>query len=276
MDKKTSPVVAFIGAGHIALAFIKGFIASGTLKGGDIIIYDINISQYEKFNDLNIKRAVSYKDLAEAEYIFICVRPNNVKDALSGLRDSGIGLEGKTFVSVCAGVPISFINTCLGFEASVIRTMPSTPMLVGMGAVAISKNDKVNKKSFEYICRIISEIAVITVIDEELMNGVISVNGSSPAYVYLFVKAMLDGAEENGIPRENAMPLILRTVEGAIQMIRRSEKPIEKLIEEVSSPNGTTIKALEKLHEGDFESDVKKAMAACTKRANEITAELVN
>ncbi|MDD4125143.1 MAG: pyrroline-5-carboxylate reductase [Eubacteriales bacterium] len=274
MENKAIPVVAFVGAGNIASAFIRGFITTGILPEGNIIIFDKYTGQYDNYKDINVIKAKSCNDIAAADYVFICVKPYQVSEALNGLKDSGIELKGKTFISVCAGVPISYINSCLGFEAPVIRTMPSTPMLVGMGAVAISKNDITDKKSFEYICRIISEIAVITVLEESQMNGIISVNGSSPAYVYLFIKAMLDGAEENGIAKENALPLILKTVEGSVQMVRRSGKSIERLIEEVSSPNGTTLKALEKLYEGNFEADIKAAMNACTVRANEITQEL--
>jgi pyrroline-5-carboxylate reductase len=215
MECKKTPVLAFIGAGNMAGALVRGFISSDSVPEGNIIIYNRHFSKYDNYSDLKIIKARSYTEFAEADYIFICVKPYQVSTAISELIGSGIVLKDKTYISICAGVPISFINDCLGFEAPVIRTMPSTPMLVGMGAVAISKNDIVNKKSFEYICRIISTIATVAIIDESQMNGVISVNGSSPAYVYLFIKAMLEGAIANGISEENALPLILKTIEGS-------------------------------------------------------------
>lgn len=274
MESKKAPVLAFIGAGNIAGAIVRGLVSSGSVPEGNIIIYNRHFSKYDNYSDLQIVKAKSYNEFAEADYIFICVKPYQVSTAISELVNSEIGLKDKTYISVCAGVPISFINNCLGFEAPVIRTMPSTPMLVGMGAVAISKNDKVSKKGFEFICRIISNIATVSIIEESQMNGIISVNGSSPAYVYLFIKAMLEGAQANGISEENALPLILKTIEGSVQMVRNSDKGIDKLIADVSSPNGTTLKALEKLYEGNFEQTIIDAMTACTKRADEITAEL--
>ncbi|NLN55976.1 MAG: pyrroline-5-carboxylate reductase [Clostridiales bacterium] len=276
MNNTAMPVVGFLGAGNIANAFIRGFINTKTIPEGNIIIFDNIFSQYEKFNDIKVIKATNLSEFEKADFIFICVKPNNVKTALSMFKETGIDLEEKTFVSVCAGVPVEFIKNCLGFEASVIRTMPSTPMLVGMGAVAIARNPKVKKETFEFVYNFISKIAVTAVLEESQMNPVISVNGSSPAYVYLFIKALLDGAEDNGISKDDALPLILKTVEGTVEMVRRSGKSIEELIKDVASPNGTTLKALEKLYEGNFERTVSDAMTACTGRADEITAELTS
>ena len=90
----------------------------------------------------------------------------------------------------------------------------------------------------------LKRVSVVEVTDESLLNPIISVNGSSPAYCYLFIKAMLDSAAAQGISAEIAQPLILQTVEGAVEMVRRSGKSIDALIREVSSPGGTTLAAL--------------------------------
>ncbi|MGI6717377.1 MAG: pyrroline-5-carboxylate reductase [Eubacteriales bacterium] len=275
MEKNKIPVIGFLGAGNIANAFIRGFINSLVLPEGNIIIFDNNISQYKKFDTYNIIKADSVSQLDNADYIFICVKPGHVKGAVSMLKESGISLKDKTFISVCAGVPVSFINACFGFNAAVIRTMPSTPMMVGKGAVAIARNPDVQKEKFDYVCDLISKVAVTSVLDESQLNAVIAVNGSSPAYVYLFIKAMLDGSNKLGIDEAHALPLILRTIEGAAEMVRRSDMSLDELIKEVAVPNGTTIGALEKLYEGNFENTIANAMDACTKRADEITAELI-
>lgn len=120
----------------------------------------------------------------------------------------------------------------------------------------------------------LKRVSVVEVTDESLLNPIISVNGSSPAYCYLFIKAMLDGAAAQGISAEIAQPLILQTVEGAVEMVRRSGKPIDTLIREVSSPGGTTLAALASFEKSGFVQSVAEAMRACTVRADEITAEL--
>ena len=156
----------------------------------------------------------------------------------------------------------------------VIRTMPNTPLLLGQGAVAISKNSFVDDKIFQYICRLFSNIAEIAVISEEMMNSIISVNGSSPAYVYLFYKSMLENAIAQGIPADKAEPLILQSISGAITMIKKSGKDVDTLIKDVSSPNGTTLAALSVLYEKNFSGIVSDAMFACTARANEMAKEI--
>jgi pyrroline-5-carboxylate reductase len=152
--------------------------------------------------------------------------------------------------------------------------MPNTPMLVGKGASAISANDNVTKKDFQYICRLFSGISLVSVLEEENMNRVISVNGSSPAYVYAFIRGMLNGAIEQGIDEKQALPLILRTIEGAVKMVEKSDVSIDTLIERVCSPGGTTLEAMKVFSEKDFEKIIAEAMTACTNRADEITETL--
>jgi pyrroline-5-carboxylate reductase len=152
--------------------------------------------------------------------------------------------------------------------------MPSTPILVGEGVLAVCRNDLVNAKEFQFFCRMMSSVAYVTVISEEEMNPIISVHGSSPAYVYLFVKSMLDAAEKQGIDASVALPLILKTIKGSITMIEKSEVSIDQLISNVASPNGTTLAALNSFEADDLSGTVSRAMQACTDRANEISKEL--
>jgi pyrroline-5-carboxylate reductase len=119
-----------------------------------------------------------------------------------------------------------------------------------------------------------SGISVLSVLEEENMNRVISVNGSSPAYVYAFIRGMLEGAKEQGIDEKQALPLILRTIEGAVTMVEKSDVSIDTLIDRVCSPGGTTLAAMKVLSEKGFEDSVKEAMTACTSRADEITQSL--
>ena len=102
------------------------------------------------------------------------------------------------------------------------------------------------------------------------MNTVISVNGSSPAYIYLFAKAMRDYAAEQGIDEKSAMELICSTLIGSAEMLMKSGDDVDTLIKKVSSPGGTTLAALEVLDKGGFYENIKDAMAACTKRAEEL------
>ena len=112
---------------------------------------------------------------------------------------------------------------------------------------------------------------VAEILDETQMNSVIAVNGSSPAYVYLFAKAMIDYAKQQGISEDKALRLVCATLKGSAEMLENSGDTAEVLIKKVSSPGGTTLKALEKLEEKDFYNGIIEAMDACTNRANELS-----
>jgi pyrroline-5-carboxylate reductase len=106
------------------------------------------------------------------------------------------------------------------------------------------------------------------------MNEIVSVNGSGPAYVYMLAKAMIDGAVSQGIENEVAKRLVIETIIGSARMISATGEPIEDLIKKVSSPNGTTVKAVEQLEKRGFEQAVSDAMLNCTKRAYQLEKEL--
>ncbi|MBQ3229502.1 MAG: pyrroline-5-carboxylate reductase, partial [Clostridia bacterium] len=232
-------------------------------------------SKFDKFNKLGI---ITGNDLcsicSNPDFVFLAVKPNIVSNVMARLSEIPGLLDNATIVSFAAAVSIEHIVKSYGSGIPVIRTMPSTPILVGEGVIAVTKNDRVSPKNFEFFCRIMSTIAHVTVISEDLMNPIIAVHGSSPAYVYLFVKAMLDGAEEQGIERSVALPLILKTIKGSVTMIEKCDDSIEQLISNVASPNGTTLAALNSFENDDFCGSVSRAMQACTKRSNEISSEL--
>lgn len=265
----------FIGGGNIAGAVACGLVRCGAVAPECITVCDTDASKYQKFRQCGIKATNTPGSASkDADFIFIAVKPNVVKTAIHNLFAECEVNTDAVFVSFAAAVPSAFIENCAGRELKIIRTMPSTPILIGEGVIAAAKNERVAKKEFECFCRILSEVAHVEVTDESALNPIISVNGSSPAYVYLFVKAMADAAEKQGIPRETALPLILQTIKGSVSMIQKSGETIEKLIENVSSPNGTTVAALDSFRRDDFEGTVERAMRACTERADEISGEL--
>ncbi len=265
----------FIGGGNIAGAVACGLVSSGTVPAEYVSVYDIDSSKLARFSSLGIN---VYSELSsaptDADFVFLAVKPAIVKTVLKELSAIEGMLDKATVVSFAAAVTIQHITESCGREIPVIRTMPSTPILVGEGVLAVCHNELVAPKNFEFFCRMMSSVAYVTPINEQLMNPIISVHGSSPAYVYLFVKAMLDAASEQGISPESALPLILKTIKGSVSMIESSNRPIDQLINEVASPNGTTLAALNVFYENDFFGIVNKAMDACTKRADEISSEL--
>ena len=266
---------AFLGAGNIANAIISGLVSKKLVPSPNIYVYDLDKSKYHN----NIMQQVNccetmHEAVEAADIVLFALKPSVISSAIEEIKTTCKSYVDKTYISVAAAVSSDFIANCFNASVAVIRTMPNTPLLLGQGAVAVSKNRFVNDKVFQYICRLFSNIAEIAVIQESLMNKIISVNGSSPAYVYLFYKAMLDAAIEQGIPVDKAAPLILQSIKGAVKMIEQSSKDVDTLIKDVSSPNGTTLAALSVLYTGGFTNIVFDAMMACTARAEEMAKEI--
>ncbi len=264
--------ICFIGGGNMGEAIIKGFISNNLCKSENILLYEIDKTKHERFCKLGIVVAKTPAEgIENADFVLLALKPGIIRGFL---EENKTVLGGKVIISIAASVPLSLVCEVLGNETPAIRVMPNTPMLVGKGAAAIAANENVSKKDFQYICRLFSGISALSVLNESEMNKVISVNGSSPAYVYSFIRAMIKGAEEQGICEKQALPLILRTIEGAVKMVEKSDVSIDVLIDRVCSPGGTTLAAMKVFEDKKFENIVVDAMNACTERADEITDTL--
>lgn len=265
----------FIGGGNIAGAVACGLVSTNTVPAKYVTVYDIDSSKFDKFNRLGITTTNSLSEVVlDADYIFLAVKPGIVKSVMKELAAYDGVFERATVVSFAASVPIEHIEKSADSRVPVIRTMPSTPILVGEGVLAVCRNDLVSSKCFQEFCRMMSSVAHVSVVSEELMNPIISVHGSSPAYVYLFVKSIVEGAKLQGIDPSVSLPLILKTIKGSITMIEKSDSDLDTLISNVASPNGTTLAALNSFATDDFSGSVIRAMDACTRRADEISEEL--
>lgn len=256
----------------MAGAIIYSLISSGKAKACDITVFDINQDKCSEFASLGVNVATSQKSAVEASfYIVLAVKPQDYEMVLLKIKQENPVFSSKVFISIAAGISTKYVCDTLSCpELGVVRVMPNTPLLIGNGATAISRNTFVNEKDYTKICGMFASSGIVCSLDESLMNSVISVNSSSPAYVYLFAKALIDGAVEQGVDEKSASELVYETIKGAALMLINSGKTPQELISMVASPKGTTLAALESFESNDFESIVKQAMFACTKRAEEI------
>lgn len=256
---------AFLGAGNMAYAIVSG------LKVEDVIIYDKLPSQYGKFNE-NIERAASAAEAVQnAQYTFLAVKPQNFFELLSELKDSDVTLEGKTFVSIAAGISCASICRQLGKQVAVIRTMPNTPLMIGKGVTALSVNELVADEAFAEIRSLFSALGKTLVLPESKMNAIIAATSSAPAYVYHFIDAIYKEAKAEGIDAPELLSAICAMVSGSAELLMDSESSPDELVRMVTSPNGTTEKAMDVLYGEHFAETVAKAMRACTRRAEELS-----
>lgn len=263
--------IGFIGAGNMATAIIGGLVRSDFNKK-DIFVYDVFAEKLDAFSEMGLSVSDSALSLTkESDIIVLAVKPQQYSEVIEGIAPAAS--MDKTFVSIAAGITVDFVRRKLGISAPVVRVMPNTPLLLGKGATALSPSDNVNGEVFEVVKGMFECSGVVEILPENLMNAIISVNGSSPAYIYLFAKAVCDSAEAQGIDRDVAMKLFAAVLEGSAEMLRSSGDDPDTLIAKVSSKGGTTIAALERLYSHGFENAIDDAMKACTKRAEELAAE---
>ncbi len=261
--------ILFVGAGNMASAIANGLSKAQLVKDSNIILFDKNKEQYSKFNKDFITVSDMNAGIQMADYIFISVKPQNVKDVLSSITAD---TNGKVFISICAGITMESIENSIK-NVKLVRAMPNTPLLIGQGVTALCKNNNVSNSEFDFVKSIFSSCGIITEIAEKDINALTAITSSSPAYVYLFIKAMLDGAKNLNFNYDNTTELICKTLIGSANMILSSDKTPEEQIRMVKSPNGTTEKALNVFENNSFEKIISDAMEACEKRAAEL-AEL--
>lgn len=260
--------IGFIGAGNMATAIIKGLISQNS-SADRLGVFDTDSVKCGVMHDMGVEVYSSSPELVRScNIIVLAVKPQNYAEVLEAVRNEAD--ESKTFVSIAAGISIGYVRKALGCDCPVVRVMPNTPLLLQKGATALCPSENVGEEDKELVYNMFAGSGVCEYITEEHMNEVISVNGSSPAYIYLFAKAMADYAQSCGIGYQQAMNLICATLEGSAAMLRESGDTPDVLIEKVSSKGGTTIAALEKLNEHGFTEAITDAMQACTNRAEEL------
>ncbi len=262
--------IGFIGAGNMATAIIGGLLKSGSADGEHITVFDVMPDKLELMkNEKGIQTAPDAKTVVEVSDITVlAVKPQNYAEVLESIKLAVT--ENKVIVTIAAGISTDYIAKTVGVECPMVRVMPNTPLLLGKGATALSRRN-ISDEDFACVYDMFANGGETAILDESQMNSVIAVNGSSPAYIYLFAKAMVDYAVKEGIDEGAAMKLVCATLKGSAEMLEKSGDTPETLIKKVSSPGGTTLKALEKLEEKDFYNSVIEAMDACTKRADELS-----
>ncbi len=259
---------SFIGAGNMAYAIIGG------MKSGDITVYDKFPSQYAKFGS-SVKIAESAEMAVKtADYIVLSVKPQNFAELTEEIRKSGTDLNGKIFISIAAGVSCASICKGLGRDVPVIRTMPNTPLLIGKGVTALSRNSLVSDEAFNEVKEMFMASGSAFELPEDKMNTVIAATSSAPAYIYYIIDCIYNEAKSEGLDSDVLLKMICEMVKGSADMVISSDKTPAELVKMVTSPKGTTEKAMEVFYGEGLSEMISRAMRACTKRAEELSAEL--
>lgn len=263
---------SFIGAGNMAGAIISGITkkdGENRVDDADICIYDVNKAQYDKYNGRKFCFAESISEAVDfADYIVLAVKPQNYREVLGKIAEDKNGYENKTFISIAAGISTTLVCGILGEKTKVVRTMPNTPLLIGKGVTALCRNAFVADDDFDKIKAVFDSMGMTMILDEKDMNKIISVTSTSPAYVFLLIKAMCDGARAQGLDYDELVESVCKTVIGSATLLMNSDKTPEELVSMVASKGGTTEQALLQLEKYSFEEGIAEAMKKCTDRAD--------
>lgn len=259
--------LAFLGVGNMASAILTGL--QSITDDRDIYLYDPLPAATSRFTERQYNIAPSAPAaVAAADCVIFAVKPQTVPALLEELREANV-CEGKTLVSIAAGVPIAVFTRALG-ELPVVRTMPNTPMLIGAGLTALCRNSLVDDDTFAAVRQIFDATGSTIVLDEADMNKIISVTSSSPAYIFLMIDSIWKSGLAQGLPEDGLLEAVCSTVIGSARLVKETGKSPEELIAMVCSKKGTTEQAMLKLAEHRFPEVIHEAMLACTNRADEL------
>lgn len=261
--------IGFIGVGNMATAMINGILAADGKMINNLYLYDISNEKTAKFvkNGANAVSSIAelYKN---CDVVVLSVKPQNFPEVLAELAAAKDGRR-VLVISIGAGITTETVSGSLG-GVPVVRALPNTPMLIGKGVSAVCRNSLVSDDEYDFASAIFESAGKVIKIDESEMNRIISVTSSSPAYVFMFIKAICDGATAQGLDGDALQLAVCNTVSGAAALLETSGKSAEELIAMVSSKGGTTERATAELRRLGFEEAIISAMQKCTDRADEL------
>ncbi len=259
--------LGFIGSGKMASALVHGVTQSGAVPGDRILVTDIFPAAAQKLaTDAGVTALPTNAEVATAaDALVICVKPH---DALAALR--ALDTAGKLVISIVAGLTLAALQEAAGKNTRIIRVMPNTPALVHEGAAAYALGTSATADDAKVADMIFGAVGKVVGVKEPLIDVVTGLSGSGPAYIYLVIEAMADGAVLMGLPRDLALQLAAQTVLGAAKMVLETGLHPAALRDQVTSPGGTTIAAIEALEEGGARAAFIAAVRAATERAREL------
>jgi len=261
--------LGFIGCGNMASAMIGGIIKKKIVSPNEIIASDIHVPSLTKAQEtFGIQTADSNIEIVKkADILFLAVKPQFYETVICEIKDK-VRSE-QIIITIAPGKTLGWLSETFDKDVKIVRTMPNTPALVGEGITGACQNSLVTKEELDVVCNLLSGFGIVEVLPEHLMDVVVSVSSSSPAYVFLFIEAMADAAVADGMPRSQAYKFASQAVLGSAKMILETGRHPGELKDMVCSPGGTTIEAVRVLEKKGFRSSVIEAMKACTKKARE-------
>ena len=271
MDGKT---IGFIGAGNMANSLIRGLLTRG-MNSASILAADVDADKLQHLStDCKITAASNQQIADSADVIVLAVKPQVIEAVCTDLQLAATS-SSRLIVSIAAGITIQHLQDWLGDSEAIVRCMPNTPALIGKGISGLFANANVSELQRRASEQLMDAVGVCVWVDQESdIDTVTAVSGSGPAYFFLFIEAMQEAAREMGLSEEVAKSLVYQTAVGAAELAINSEDDITELRRKVTSPGGTTERAINQFEEDGLREIVKRALTAARDRSIELASEI--
>lgn len=262
--------IGFYGSGNMAQGIIQGLLEKGIYQKEDILVYNRRYAPtleatVEKYG---VTPVLNEKEFFEqVRFVILAVKPQVLRTLYPSIR--GSLTASHLLVSLAAGITLAELEKGLG-EHKLLRGMPNTPLAVLEGMTALVSNERVTEEELAQVLTLFSYLGQVRVLPEHLFDAFIGVSGSAPAYVYLFIEALADGAVLEGMSREDAYEFAAQTVLGSAKMVLETQQHPAILKDQVCSPGGTTIEAVKTLEKNGFRSSVIQAVQAAAAKSREM------
>jgi pyrroline-5-carboxylate reductase len=267
-----SEKIAFIGPGAMAEAMIHGLIRCGVTEAGSIFAAGPRLERLEQLQRIYGIHTFEHNTEAarQADVVVLSVKPQKLDAVLAGLRGS---IQSDALVlSIVAGASIDLIGRSLGHER-IVRSMPNTPAQIGEGITVWTNSPGVTEAQLEITRHILGALGEEIFVEEEsYLDMATALSGTGPAYVFLFMEAMVDAGVHLGFPRRIAERLVAQTVRGSVDYYEKREDPVHlaRLRNEVTSPGGTSAAALYYLEKAGFRTAISRSVWAAFERSQEL------
>ena len=254
--------IGFIGCGNMATSIIKGIIRKQIIDAENIIASAKTKATLDRVQkELGVKVSTDNLEVTEnSDILVLAVKPQYYPEVIAQIKD--VVRKEQIVISIAPGKTLDWLQEQFGGSVRLVRTMPNTPALVGEGMTGACRNEYVTDEDYATVLQILGSFGEVETIPENLMDVCVSVSGSSPAYVFMLIEAMADGAVAEGMPRAQAYEFAAQAVYGSAKMVLETKKHPGELKDMVCSPAGTTIEAVRVLEQSGFRSAVIEAEKA--------------
>lgn len=261
--------IGFLGAGRMATALAQGFVRAGLAGASQVIASDLDGGARAQFAAATGgATTASNRDVLVADTVVVAVKPGQVAEVLAEVRPAVE--ERHLFVSIAAGITLGRLDAALPAGTRVVRVMPNTPALVGCSATAFALGTGCRPEDGARVQQLFSAVGVALAVKEPLLDAVTGLSGSGPAYGYLMIEALSDGAVAAGLPRDVATRLAAQTLLGAARMVLETGMHPGALKDQVTSPGGTTIEGIHELERAGVRAGLMNAVRTAAEKSRRL------